>query len=316
MTLTFDQIKSVTVGATVIEETEKGIRFGKFSDTEAKKLAALDPGYRSNGEATCGVRLDFHTDSSRIAITAPVGGKFEILIDGLLELVTSDTRNLDEPITLELDGLEHRITVALPSHLVSAMISRVELDDGSSFSPHRFAHRFLFYGDSITQGWDSRIDTASYAWRISLAFDADSIIRGVGGAFYHPDMFAEADNDPDTVFIAYGVNDQLRSTPAEVFRSLVCAFLDKIYARYADRRVYVITPIWCGMTEGKAMTMDETRKIITEEAEARGFTAINGRSLMPPLREMMADEWLHPNAAGFSYYAENLARIIEHDIRT
>ena len=65
----------------------------------------------------------------------------------------------------------------------------------------------LFIGDSITQGWNSYYDTLSYAWRVSLYFNANSIINGIGGAFYEPQTFDVPDFDPDTVIVALGTND-------------------------------------------------------------------------------------------------------------
>ncbi len=309
MTLTLAQIKSATVGATAVTADDHGIHFARFTDEEITAMAALNRDFSPRGRSTCGVRLDFHTNSRTLRFTAPAGGKFELLVDGLMEQAWTADRDKSAPMTFTLDGADHRLTLAFPSHSVG-VLAAVELDDGATFTPHTHARRFLFYGDSITQGWDSRYDTASYAWQVSTFFDANSLIRGVGGGFFHGDMFAEADNDPDTVFVAYGVNDLHQNKTAATFRPLVATFLDKIAARYGNRRVYVITPIWCGKVDGKAMTMPEVRTIITEEAAARGLTPIDGRSLMPPLAPLMADEWLHPNDLGFSLYAQNLIKAL------
>ena len=54
----------------------------------------------------------------------------------------------------------------------------------------------------------------------------------------------------------------------------------------------------------------ECRRILASEAEARGMIHIDGLSLVPPLPELFADEWLHPNALGFGFYGENLTRQI------
>lgn len=57
-------------------------------------------------------------------------------------------------------------------------------------------------------------------------------------------------------------------------------------------------------------TFDECIDLLRSLYEARGIRVIDGLSLVPNRREFFADA-VHPNALGFSMYAENLLRAIE-----
>ena len=182
MKLTFDQIKSVTVGAIAVRAEADGIHFDKCTPKQVEAWKALSPVLGERAETTSGVRLDFHTDSRRLACAVPSGGKVEVLIDGLLRYAFAGEKEIAVDICDELGefGGMHRVTLALPSHCVG-VLAGLELDDGSTIVPHTFDRKILFIGDSITQGWQSSYDTASYAWRVSNYFNADSVIQGIGG---------------------------------------------------------------------------------------------------------------------------------------
>jgi lysophospholipase L1-like esterase len=171
----------------------------------------------------------------------------------------------------------------------------------------------LFIGDSITQGWNSYYDTLSFAWRLTLHYNANSIINGIGGAFYEPATFDKIDFDPDIVMIAYGTNDARRFKVFEDMERRVIGYLDLVKEAYGDKRVVVVSPIWRGDADMKPMgaEFDEKRKMIEREAAERGFEVISGLELVPPRAELFADTYLHPNDLGFGVYAENLIKKLE-----
>lgn len=320
MKLTFDQIKSVTVGAIAIHREADGIHFDKCTDRQVEAWHVLnrDLGYRA--QCTAGVRLDFHTDSRHLRFLAPAGGKFEVLIDGLLRHACPGSRDVSAVVEIDLCdelgefGGTHRVTLAFPSHTVG-VLDWVELDDGASVEPHRFDRKMLFIGDSITQGWQSVYDTASYAWRVSNFFNADSVIQGIGGAFYHPSTYDVIDYDPDIILVAYGTNDFGHKITLEQFRERIAGFLDPLAETYAGKQIFILSPIWRGQREGKLMgSFADCRRTVAEEAEKRGFVHIDGLRLVPAMPEMMGDGWLHPNDLGFSYFAEYLVRELQKHI--
>ena len=56
---------------------------------------------------------------------------------------------------------------------------------------------------------------------------------------------------------------------------------------------------------------EECRALVIEEAARRGMIHIDGLKMVPPIPSLFSDEYLHPNALGFAYYAENVLREIQ-----
>ena len=313
MRLNFDQIKSVTFGAVGIKEEEGVLSFFKCTDRQTEAWFAQSETLGNRALTTTGIRLDFHTNSRTLRFGAPKGGKFDLLIDD--ELRKQFIRG-DGELICEVDLCsavarakeEARVTLVFPSHSVGTL-SFVEIDDGAYIKPHEFDRKILFIGDSITQGHNSKYDSLSYAWQATLALNADSVINGIGGAYYHIPSFDKPNFDPDTVILAYGTNDSMRykDTPDVMYRQ-VTGYLDLIKEHYPNKRVVVLSPIFRATADFAPIGewFDARRLMIEDEAKKRGFTAISGLTLMPPIPDCFADKYLHPNDLGFSIYALNL----------
>lgn len=319
MKLTFEQIKSITVGSVNTVKTEDGIRFFKCTEKQLEAWRQKSATVFRCATGTTGVRLDFHTNSQKLAFRVLSGKKYEVQINSLpvavfnpepgdiIQLELSDTigRRLDE----------YRVTVIFPSHDDGGAIEYLDLDDGAFVRPHKFDRRFLFIGDSITQGWESSLDSYSYAYRVSSFFNAESVIQGIGGAFYYKDSFDVIDFDPDTVFVAYGTNDFSHYKTYDEFRRACEDHLSLIANAYAGKKIFVISPIWRDKRDGKPMgSFDGCIEIIKQTAEKLKLIHIDGLNLVPPLTSLFADGYLHPNDNGFSLYAENLIKEIIEQI--
>lgn len=311
MRLTFDQIKAVTFGAVKIEQMGNRIRFSKCTQKQIDAWYSESETLGQRAETTTGVRLDFRTNSKNIAFYASEGNKFELHIDGLLrkQFKMNECEGriarlaLTDPLGKEKDSV--RVTLIMPSHEIGSL-SWVELDDGATLVPHSFDTKMLFIGDSITQGWQSMTDTYSYAYRVSSFFNAESVIQGIGGAYFNENSFDSLPFDPDTVIVAYGTNDFGHYKTQDEMRGHVRAHLALIAKEYEGKRIFVISPIWRGVQQKPMGTFAECRKIVIEEAARLGLVHIDGLSLVPPLPELFPNDLLHPNELGFSFYAENL----------
>ena len=191
--LSNEKLRELAVGYVSVEEIDGALRFYKYMDEQVMGF-----GPRENRDKACGcttgIKFDFYTDSQNIALTASLPGKYEIWVDGVLKKLIKvgsedDGGEIDvfERYETEFcDSLgrkkdEYRVTVYFPSHSVGQIYS-LELDDGAYSSRYIYSRKFLIIGDSITQGWDSKYDSLSYANRISRMFDAESIIQGRGGS--------------------------------------------------------------------------------------------------------------------------------------
>ena len=320
MKLTNEQIKSVTFGAIRIEETENGLHFQRCTQKQIDAWFTIAEVLGDRAQKTTGVRLDFYTNSKELRFTPGRDGKYEILINNLLRQrfrVGKEVPACEEIAVPLCDSLgdpleEARVTLCLPSH-TTGIIQSVELDDGAYIRVPEFDCNLLMIGDSITQGWDSTYDTFTYAYILSRALNANSINQGIGGAVFHEDTVDEIPFDPDIVTIAYGTNDYSKCKTFEEFSGHLTKFLDGIQNMYASKKVFVISPIWRGNVQSALGDFAKLRSMIAQEAEKRGMIHINGLDMVPPIPELFADEWLHPNALGFGFFGENVTReILKH----
>jgi len=311
MILTLEQIKSITVGAVNIRTEANGIHFYKCTDKQNEAWDKLSETLGMRARTTTGVRLDFVTNSQKLTVKA-FGGKFEIYVDGLLRVQhilnqsTEITEELSAPLGEKKES--YRVTVCFPSHGIGVLES-ISLDDGATLTVPEYDVKMLMIGDSITQGWNSKYDTFSYAYRVTRFFNANSVIQGIGGAFYHEDTFDSIDFAPDIVTVAYGTNDFNRYSTYDEFRAHVKAHLALIAKEYSGKKIFVLSPIWRSDLHTRPMgTFDGARQIVIDEAESLGLIHIDGLKLVPPMKEFFADAHLHPNDEGFSQYAENLIK--------
>ncbi len=133
-----------------------------------------------NASASTGICLDFETNSQSFAFRASARKKFEIYVDGLLrrQFIFEEAGEarvaLTDPLGHKKDSC--RVTLYFPSHGERGILEWVELDDGAVFTPHSFDRKWLFIGDSITQGWASDHDSLSYALRVARFFNAEYVI--------------------------------------------------------------------------------------------------------------------------------------------
>ena len=310
MKLGADALRSAAAGAAECREENGILRFSKVTAEQAEAWRRAMEWILPNVLATTGIRLDFHTDSPFVRIETEGGTKFEILTDGLLTAQFRPSAG-DRILESALPEGEHRVTAVYPSHGEPGVIRSVELADGSSFTPHRPKERLLFLGDSITQGWNSFFDSLSFAWQVTLARDADSVIQGIGGAVFLPDSVTDFGYRPDTVIAAWGTNDfgffrtlgELEGRAQETF--------SRIRTIYGGSRVLAVTPTW-RRDEGADRAMGsfaECRETVKKAAERTGIEVLDGYAMYPHRDEFMADD-LHPNDLGFSQYAAHLTEAL------
>jgi lysophospholipase L1-like esterase len=254
-------------------------------------------------ETTTGIRLDFYTNSKTFAFIPASNGRYEVKVNGFLV----NTKAIQgEKKTFVLDGDENRVTLYLPSHS-KGLLESVEIDDGACVKPYNYDFKMLMIGDSITQGWNSGIDSLSYAYIVSENLNANTVIQGIGGAFYDLTTIDKIDFAPDVITVAYGTNDANRVKDLDNFTQVCENYLNLIKENYPNARVIVITPITrLDNEENKAYgNVRLVDKVIKECAERLGLEVICGMKMLPQAEEFMNDN-LHPNGFGFSIYGKNL----------
>lgn len=318
MDLTFEQIKTIAVGAVEVTQEADGIHFRRMNEELERAFAEKSRDWYARARCTTECRLEFHTDSRNlrvdfgvIFIESNTWGKYEIYVDGLPVAFVRET-GTQKSVIVELPEGDKHVTVALPGHNIG-IIRNVIVDEGSYIRPHSFDKKMLFLGDSITQGYNANHDAMSYSYLIARHFNAESLNWAVGGAYFCESTVEATDFNPDIVFVAYGTNDYTCFRSMEELRGGCARYLDKIKALYGDKKVFCISPIW--RADGKNRlatgTHAECRKTIIQEIEKRGFIHIDGYKVFPHMTEYFEDSYLHPNDHGFAIYAGNLIRILQ-----
>ena len=168
--------------------------------------------------------------------------------------------------------------------------------------------RLVCYGDSITHGVGANRASAPYICRLCKKLDAEIVSQANSGYIYDAETLCNI-GPVDAVIAAYGTNDRCRKT-AEQFRADTEAFYRRLAEVYPGTRVYAVTPPWTVGEDEEAGTFHG--KIIGTVCKAwPNITVVDGHRMIPHNPEYFADG-VHPNDAGYRYYAENLYRTIKN----
>ena len=303
--LTNDEIVALTVGSVYHNVDENGVlHLYRCLPEQMEGYWRLSDNLGEWSGRTNGVRLDFVTNSTLFSFKVVVGIKYELFINGVKD--SHIATKPGEVFTKELAG-ENRLTLIFPSHEAGA-ITDVALSEGATYKryEHTYGKKILFIGDSITQGWDTVSDSNSYAYQISLRLDADTVIFGVGGAYFHESAVPSVDvYHPDIVISAFGANDFRFGE--EVLNENMHKFLDKLLALYKDSQIIGLTPI-CGRS-APSTSRSPFRERIKSIYDEYGIQYIDGAPLVAPLEDNFADRY-HPNDKGYCEMADNLMPLL------
>ncbi len=329
MKISFEQIKSACTGAVDFYITDKAIRPLRYNEKEREEYLTKRGGYHYQLVSSSGIKLRFKTDSESLYIrTSHEQGSsrnyysIDVFVDGKYSGSTDNFSEVTVPkaysgISLPIEKIEKNfelgkgrkeVCVYLPWS-VSCDIEEISLDEKSEFSPVKRSRTVLFYGDSITQGYDAMRPSNKYTSLIADMLDAEEFNKGYGADFCFPELAAVKNEiSPEYVFIAYGTNDWWSHT-RDGFTARYKTFLENVTKNYPDSKIFAMTPIWRkDHTEEKSFgSFHDAGNIIRDiSKEFKNIKVIEGFDLVPHNEDMYADLRLHPNDEGFARYAENL----------
>ena len=334
MNLSFDQLTAAALGTAYVSEEDNGIHFHRFTPQEMTCYAHRGHPWPLRSAATAGVALSFRTDSPVLRVK----GSFQegwsrdycamdITVDGRLVGSVDNFSHMTIPEgnytemrcrrgpfdkTIDLGEGEKTVKVYFPWS-ANAVMETVALADGSSFTPVRPEKKILFYGDSITQGYDALRPMNSYASRVADALGMEQINKAVGSEVYFADLTAIArTEDPALVVVAWGTNDWGVGTRDHLLAHAPAA-LRNLRQKYPDVPFYAILPIWRGDREETREygRFEQMREDVRQAIETvGGITLVDGYDLVPHEPKFFGDLRLHPNDEGFRLYAENLLKKI------
>ena len=326
MKLTENQIKEITTGAARIVYKDGKYHFFRFNDREAGVIN------HPFVLATAGIRMRFKTDGKVLKLKVHTEKatdirsyfSFDIFVNGSLagciQNLCDDSCTGDYANTTYATGSfykefllgdgEKDIKIVFP-HSVVACVECIEITDAAYIVPVKKGKTIVFYGDSITQGFDALHPSKTYAAMLAEALEAEFINKAVGGAVFNPALAKiPCDTQADYIIVAYGTNDW-NSVDLETLRKNAEGFLEGINSNYPGIPVFVTTPLWrpdwtatkkCGIFSN----VENTIKEIFGHQE--NITVISGIDLMPHDKNLFGDLYLHPSDKGFACYAESLKK--------
>jgi len=295
--------------------TEKQVQFYKELVHPKKTL------FFEKAHASSNIRITFRTDSSFFSFdyyaTRAASREYyyyDVFVDGSLvhhqgeEGVRIGAGN----IRVELPAGEHLVSIYCPP-LFSTAIANFTLSDGATVTPVKRSRRMLILGDSITQGYDARFPSQSYANLLADMLDATSVNQGIGGETFNPGMLDfDLGFTPDIITVAYGSNDYTKCTKEELIYN-ANEYYRLLKEAYPNAKLFSVLPIW-RMDRAKvhAMRFEEAIEISREAALRAGSVPIEGLAIVPNMREFFADaKVLHPNELGFNFYAKGMYEVIK-----
>ncbi len=335
MRLDLEQIASIAQGAARVWQEEDGIHFCRFTE-EQQAVYAGTPRYGKT-LAPAGVVLAFRTDSERLRLGVAVSEcinrrafAHDILKNGRL---IGQVANLDqEPLvrcpgaggtpwgpgpslgefagSFELGEGEKEIRIVFPWSVLS-VLRCLELEDGASLVPVKPKRKIVFYGDSITQGYDARYPSMHHTVRIAQMLGAEGFNKAIGGDRFHPALAACPDPfEPEDILVAYGTNDWSHE-PLDVFQQNCLEFYRLLSENYPNARIWALTPLWrADHQQEKSMgPISRVEEQIRDVAERfPNITVVRGWDLVPHESGFYNDRRLHPNDFGFFKYFGRLQR--------
>ena len=321
MKLTLEQIRSITHGALSVIEENGTFTFRRFTDYQAELYKDIKD-FHVKVPATSGVRLEFVTDADKFSFDYRIDIAssrrfyyFDTFVDGVMvqHFGHEGLREAASTITVKLPEGTHRVAIYLPC-LAKATLSNVDLENATVLEPVKKACRLLCYGDSITQGYDAKYSSQTYANLLADKLDAEMVDQGIGGEIFRPALIdPDMDFAPDIITVAYGTNDW-SGQEHDSMEQNANEFYKRLRATYPGAKIFAITPIWRADDDRitKVGTFAEGVRIVTDAAAAQeGVVIVDGAKMIPHLPEVCSDKYLHPNDYGFKFYANALYAAIK-----
>ena len=296
-------------GITALMRTAQGIVPRRLSDGAIAFCTALEKvkGARARGGA--GIRLRAYSNAETVTIRLRLySTSAETCVMTLMDAAgTCERRQFadDAELSWDLPQGNDRFTIFFPWQ-GEVEVTDLRISEGAYFRPvpETDGKRWLFIGDSITQGMEAEFPERSFAALLAQKLGADFRNCGVGGLKLEPEFVREALNGSfDAVMLAFGVNDASLKTPLSKFEENARSVMENLSAQKTS--VFVLTPLYWP-DESEPGILEKYREVLRRTAaDFPGVGILEGDSLLPHDRKYFADG-VHPNEDGMAILAENL----------
>ena len=315
-TIDFEQLKPLFSGVVSFEEKNGYLKLLRYTKRQMEFYEKTSDRDYLRAGASSNILLDFNTNSKNfrfdyktVRASSLQMGYIDVYVDGKLRLHSGkmDADENEAVIDLKMQSGVKRITVYFPC-LFASQIKNFMIDENSFAEKVQKETKFMFFGDSITQGYISEFPSLSYANLISSRFNAESINQAIGGEFFDVNhLYDMPDFSPDVIFVAYGTNDW---NSEKDITANAKEYFDKLTRLYPQTKIIDILPIWRTDIEIKnkikKYSFDDARNYIKEVcSHYNNVTVLNGYDYIPHFQNFYYDH-VHPNELGYSYYANSL----------
>lgn len=329
MLLNKETLENITLGHLRTEVDEDGyLSFCRFTEAQKEYYINRNKAAFPKFLTSAGMRFDFYTDAESFSFDYKMKISstryfycMDLYVDGaMVRHYDAECKEdvCERSILFTLPEGFHRVTLYLPN-LTSFAIKNAELAGATVLRAVRPTKKIYFVGDSITQGYDARYPSLSYANCLARRFDAEILNQAIGGEVFDADLVdTEIDFEPDLIVIAYGTNDWYSASSREVILEKQAALIDKMKLLARAVHIVYVSPIWRGpeaIVKTPSGDFHETCEALAANASKKRIVSVNGMNLVPHLSDFFSDKALHPNDLGFLIYAENLAKELEKYIR-
>ena len=311
-------VKRITRGTAAIKNENGAVSFHRFTE-EQRKVYESNESFLLRSFAAASVRLEFATDAKSFAFGGAVEAAssrdfyfFDVYVNGaLVRHVGSYSLKAAPTFRFEIELPEgtNRVAVYFP-WTMKTLLSELEFTGATTIEPIEKKRRILCYGDSITQGYDARYPSLSYANIIADALDAEVMNKAIGGDRFNPELAALPDAGRfDLITVGYGTNDWSHET-RETLKDKAERFFALVTRNYPETPVCAILPLWRHdwMRVTDVGTFAEGHAIIRAAAERhQNIKIVDGLKLLPHLGSCLTDV-VHPNDFGFQFMARNLLK--------
>lgn len=311
MQLTSEQLKSIYLGAYIIDETKDGyLKSFQYSNEQMLYFKKLNDFWFERCDASNGKTLEFTTKATQFSFEYNIiwiGSEdtIEFAIDGLVMKVCYVEQLAKKGVlSFEMPEGEKNVVVYLPTD-ATILIRNFEVN--ADVFPVKKEAKVLWMGDSITQGYGSFRSAHTYVNVASQLLNYEVINQGIGGYIYDKNVLVSMEGyHPDKIIISMGTNQYETSNMKEIEE-----YYERLYEVFGDIPVLCITPIWRGDALNQISLLErfsaELKNICSIYSN---ITIIDGFKLVPHSSEYFIDE-VHPNALGAEIYGRNLAQAIK-----
>lgn len=249
-------LKSAVKGALRIYEKDGKVVLRRFTERQDEYFNATVNyiNKQLKCKASTSMVIDFCSQTENIALKADcfiastrTPCFFDVYCDGKMVGHFGYNEFKDDKVSfsVNLPKGDKRITIYLPN-LFETNIIEFLIDDNAYIKPYKNAKKFMFLGDSITQGYVSEYPSNSYVNAFSRAYDAEVLSHAIGGAIFDKN---DLDEDvgkrysPDLTVVAYGTNDWSHGQDIE---KNATEYFIKLKSIFKYSKFLCITPIWRG----------------------------------------------------------------------